>query len=56
MSVYESIKQGLNEALALAVGHASDARVRQVEVQGVDVTATREGQTLRKLRLCVVLA
>lgn len=41
MSAYESIKQGLNEALALAVGHASDARVHKVEVQAVNVAAIR---------------
>ena len=41
MSAYASIKQGLNEALVSAEGHAADALVRQVEVQGVDVAAIR---------------
>lgn len=41
MSAYESIKQGLNEALALAGEHASHALVGQVEVQAADVAAIR---------------
>jgi putative transcriptional regulator len=41
MSAYESIKQGLNEALVSAGGYASHARVHQVEVQAVDVAAIR---------------
>ena len=56
MSAYESIKQGLNEALALAGEHASHALVRQVKVQGADVALIREGQACRKLRLRAVSA
>ncbi|CCA92509.1 DNA-binding transcriptional regulator [Novosphingobium sp. PP1Y] len=41
MSAYASIKQGFNEALVFAEGHASDAVVRQVEVQGADVALIR---------------
>ena len=41
MSAYESIKQGLNEALAFAEGHASGALVHQVAVPDVDVAAIR---------------
>jgi putative transcriptional regulator len=41
MSAYESIMQGLNEALAYAEGKESGARVHQVEVPSVDVAAIR---------------
>lgn len=41
MSAYESIKQGLNEALAFAEGKDTGARVHQVEVPVVDVAAIR---------------
>lgn len=41
MSAYESIKQGLSEALAFAEGRATGARVHHVEVPAVDVAAIR---------------
>lgn len=41
MSTYQSISQGLSEALAFAKGHQTDARVHQVEVPTVDVAAIR---------------
>lgn len=41
MSAYESIRQGLNEALEFAQGKPTGARVHQVEVPVVDVAAIR---------------
>lgn len=41
MSAYDSIRQGLNEALAFAEGQKTSARVHQVEVPTVDVAAIR---------------
>jgi putative transcriptional regulator len=41
MSAYESIKQGLSEALAFADGGVTGAVVRQVAVPAVDVAAIR---------------
>lgn len=41
MSAYESIKQGLNEALAFAEDRETGARVHHVEVPAVDVAAIR---------------
>jgi putative transcriptional regulator len=41
MSAYESIRQGLNEALAFAEGQKTGARVHQVSVPEVDVAAIR---------------
>ena len=41
MSTYESIAQGLNEALAFARGEQTGTRVHQVEVPPVDVSAIR---------------
>jgi len=41
MSGFESIRQGLNEAIAFAGGQTSGARVHQVEVQNVDVALIR---------------
>ena len=41
MSAYESVRQGLSEALDFAQGKTSDARVHQVEVPSVDVAAIR---------------
>jgi putative transcriptional regulator len=41
MSAYDSIMQGLNEALDHARGQASDAKVHQIEVPTVDVAAIR---------------
>jgi putative transcriptional regulator len=41
MSAFDSIKQGLTEALAFAEGKDTGARVRQVEVPDVDVAAIR---------------
>ena len=41
MSGYESIKQGLTEALAFAEGKETGARVHQVAVPVVDVAAIR---------------
>lgn len=41
MSAFESIKQGLTEALAFAEGKQSDALIHQVEVPAVDVAAIR---------------
>ena len=41
MSAYESIMQGLNEALEFAQGKDTGARVHQVEVPAVDVAAIR---------------
>lgn len=41
MSAFESIKQGLTEALAFAKGHEIGAIVHKVEVPAVDVAAIR---------------
>jgi putative transcriptional regulator len=41
MSAYESIRQGLTEALAFAEGQEIGARVHEVEVPAVDVAAIR---------------
>lgn len=41
MSAYDSIRQGLTEALDFAQGRESGAQVRQVEVPIVDVAAIR---------------
>ena len=41
MSAYDSIRQGLVEALAFADGRETGARVHQVEVPAVDVAAIR---------------
>jgi len=41
MSAYESIMQGLNEALDFANGKDSRAVVHQVEIPSVDVAAIR---------------
>ena len=41
MNAYESIRQGLNEALAFAEGRGAGARVHRVEVPVVDVAAIR---------------
>ncbi|GFM29097.1 DNA-binding transcriptional regulator [Novosphingobium sp. PY1] len=41
MSAYDSIRQGLNEALAFGEGKETGARIRQVEVPTVDVAAIR---------------
>jgi putative transcriptional regulator len=41
MSAYESIRQGLNEALAFAEGQKIGARVHQLSVPEVDVAAIR---------------
>ena len=41
MSAYESIRQGLEEAIAFAGGKDTGARVHQVEVPEVDVAAIR---------------
>ena len=41
MSTYESIKQGLNEALAFARGEKTGAIVHEVQVPSVDVAAIR---------------
>ena len=41
MSAYESLIQGLNEALAFAEGKETGARVHQVEVPIVDVAQIR---------------
>ena len=41
MSAYDSIMQGLNEALDHAKGNDTDARVHRVEVPQVDVAAIR---------------
>jgi putative transcriptional regulator len=41
MSAYESIVQGLGEAIAFAEGKETGARVHQVEVPSVDVAAIR---------------
>lgn len=41
MTAYESIRQGLTEALAFAEGEQGEARVHQVEVPDVDVAAIR---------------
>lgn len=41
MNAYESIKQGLSEALAFAEGRETGARVHHVEVPAVDVAAIR---------------
>lgn len=41
MNTYDSIKQGLSEALAFAEGRETGAKVRQVEVPTVDVAAIR---------------
>ena len=41
MSAYESIKQGLNEAMAFARDEKTGAVVHQVAVPAVDVAAIR---------------
>ena len=41
MSAYESIRQGLEEAIAFAGGKDTGARVHHVEVPEVDVAAIR---------------
>jgi len=41
MSAYDSIIQGLNEAVAFAQGKDVGARVHQVDVPSVDVAAIR---------------
>lgn len=41
MSAYESIKQGLTEAIDFAQGKPTGARVHRVEVPQVDVAAIR---------------
>jgi putative transcriptional regulator len=41
MSAYESIRQGLSEALDFAHGKNGGARVHKVEVPSVDVAAIR---------------
>jgi putative transcriptional regulator len=41
MSAYESIRQGLDEALAFADGKTGGTNVHQVEVPVVDVAAIR---------------
>lgn len=41
MSAYDSIKQGLTEAIEFAEGNRAGARVTQVEVPQVDVAAIR---------------
>lgn len=41
MSAYESIRQGLTEALAFAEGRETGARVHHVTVPAVDVAAIR---------------
>lgn len=41
MSAYDSIKQGLSEALAFAEGKEAGTRIHQVEVPAVDVAAIR---------------
>jgi putative transcriptional regulator len=46
MSAYDSIKQGLNEALAFAEGKEAGARIHQVEVPVVDVAAIRSSTGL----------
>lgn len=46
MSAYDSIKQGLNEALAFAEGKEAGARIHQVEVPAVDVAAIRSSTGL----------
>lgn len=46
MSAYDSIKQGLNEALAFAEGKEAGVRIHQVEVPAVDVAAIRSSTGL----------
>lgn len=46
MSAYDSIKQGLNEALAFAEGKEVGSRIHQVEVPVVDVAAIRSSTGL----------
>jgi len=41
MSAYDSIKQGLTEAIEFADGKTTGARVHEVEVPEVDVVAIR---------------
>jgi putative transcriptional regulator len=41
MNAYESIKQGLSEALAFAEGRETGGHVHHVEVPAVDVAAIR---------------
>lgn len=41
MSAYESIKQGLTEALTFAEGKETGARVHRLKVPAVDVAAIR---------------
>lgn len=46
MSAYDSIRQGLDEALAFADGQEAGAEVRKVMVPSVDVAAIRAGTGL----------
>lgn len=46
MSTYDSIKQGLNEALAFTEGKEAGSRIHRVEVPVVDVTAIRSSTGL----------
>ena len=41
MSAYESIKQGLTEALAFAEGRETGSQIHQIELPDVDVAAIR---------------
>ncbi len=52
MSAFESIKQGLTEAMAFAEGREVGAVVRQVEVPTVDVASIRAstGPVARRVR------
>ena len=46
MTAYESVKKGLEEALALAHGKAVDARVHEIELPDIDVAHIRRSTGL----------
>ena len=46
MSTFESMKQGLEEALSYVDGNSSGARAHKIEVPTVDVAAIRKGTGL----------
>jgi putative transcriptional regulator len=55
MSAFESIKQGLTEALAFAEGRETGAVVHHVEVPTVDVAAIRASTGLSRVPLPAAL-
>jgi putative transcriptional regulator len=54
MSAFDSMRQGLNEALAFADGDETRARVDPVEVPTVDVVAIRTSAGLSQVLLAMI--